>query len=187
MIARPKLSQNEWKTTEIRASKVGNLSPFSCPGLHHVRLRRRRALGRGRRRAWVYTAGSKILVAFRVDDAVNATPVHFFAGAWGLLAPAFFARPENMRAAYGNHSRAGLFYTGDFAMLGCQALALVSITAWVVALMFPFFFMMNKFGLFRVPEDMEQEGLDSSKHGGSAYGFDLSPQIAGAKTAADKV
>ena len=53
--------------------------------------------------------------------------------------------------------------------------------------MFPFFFMMNKFGLFRVPEDMEQEGLDSSKHGGSAYGFDLSPQIAGAKTAADKV
>ena len=33
MIARPKMSQNEWKTTEIRASKVGNFSPFSCPGL----------------------------------------------------------------------------------------------------------------------------------------------------------
>ena len=32
MIARPKMSQNEWKTIEIRASKVGNLSPFSCPG-----------------------------------------------------------------------------------------------------------------------------------------------------------
>ena len=32
MIARPKMSQNEWKTTEIRASKVGNVSPFSCPG-----------------------------------------------------------------------------------------------------------------------------------------------------------
>ena len=32
MIARPKMSQNEWKTTEIRASKVGNFSPFSCPG-----------------------------------------------------------------------------------------------------------------------------------------------------------
>ena len=26
------MSQNEWKTTEIRASKVGNFSPFSCPG-----------------------------------------------------------------------------------------------------------------------------------------------------------
>ena len=32
MIARPKMSQNEWKSTEIRASKVGNVSPFSCPG-----------------------------------------------------------------------------------------------------------------------------------------------------------
>ena len=32
MTARPKMSQNEWKTTEIRASKVGNVSPFSCPG-----------------------------------------------------------------------------------------------------------------------------------------------------------
>ena len=30
------MSQNEWKTTEIRASKVGNFSPFSCPG--HARL-----------------------------------------------------------------------------------------------------------------------------------------------------
>ena len=26
------MSQNEWKTTEIRASKAGNFSPFSCPG-----------------------------------------------------------------------------------------------------------------------------------------------------------
>ncbi|KAH8064350.1 ammonium transmembrane transporter [Aureococcus anophagefferens] len=134
--------------------------------------------------AWVYTAGSKILVAYYIDDAVNATPVHFFAGAWGLLAPAFFARPENMRAAYGNHSRAGLFYTGDFSMLGCQLLALVSVTAWVVALMGPFFLAMNRFGLFRVPEDMEIDGLDSSKHGGSAYGFDLEAKVVPAATTA---
>ena len=32
MIARQKMSQIEWKTIEIRASKVGNVSPFSCPG-----------------------------------------------------------------------------------------------------------------------------------------------------------
>ena len=134
--------------------------------------------------AWVYTAGSKILVAYCIDDAVNATPVHFFAGAWGLLAPAFFARPENMRAAYGNHSRAGLFYTGDFSMLGCQLLALASVTAWVVALMGPFFLAMNRLGLFRVPEDMEIDGLDSSKHGGSAYGFDLEAKVVPAATTA---
>jgi hypothetical protein len=34
MIARPKISRNEWKTTEIGASKVGNFAFFSCPGAH---------------------------------------------------------------------------------------------------------------------------------------------------------
>ena len=37
MIARPKMSQNERKPSEIRASKVGNFSPFSCPGLRHIK------------------------------------------------------------------------------------------------------------------------------------------------------
>jgi hypothetical protein len=32
MIARPKISRNEWKTTEIGAFEVGNFAPFSCPG-----------------------------------------------------------------------------------------------------------------------------------------------------------
>ena len=32
MIARPKMSQIESKPIEIRASKVGNFTPFSCPG-----------------------------------------------------------------------------------------------------------------------------------------------------------
>ncbi|KAH8050289.1 hypothetical protein JL722_11495 [Aureococcus anophagefferens] len=32
MIARPKISRNEWKMTEIGASKVGNFAPLSRPG-----------------------------------------------------------------------------------------------------------------------------------------------------------
>ena len=39
------MSQNEWKTTEIRASKVGNFSPFSCPGHYAVLGLRRSASG----------------------------------------------------------------------------------------------------------------------------------------------
>ncbi|KAK7231867.1 hypothetical protein SO694_0008212 [Aureococcus anophagefferens] len=31
MIARPKISQNEWKTAEIGASKVGNFALFCRP------------------------------------------------------------------------------------------------------------------------------------------------------------
>ena len=123
--------------------------------------------------AFAYTGGSKLLVALEVDDAVNATPVHYFAGAWGLLAPALFARPENMRVAYGNDDVAGLFYSGQWNMVGCQVVALLAITAWVVVLMFPFFVVLKILGLFRVPEDVECEGLDESKHGGSAYGISL--------------
>ena len=33
MIARPKISRNERKTTEIGAFEVGNFAPFCCPGL----------------------------------------------------------------------------------------------------------------------------------------------------------
>ena len=31
MITRPKISGNEWKTTEIGVSEVGSFAPFSCP------------------------------------------------------------------------------------------------------------------------------------------------------------
>ena len=123
--------------------------------------------------AFVYTGGSFLLVKLEIDDAVNATPVHYFAGAWGLLAPALFARPYNMRAAYGNADRAGLFYTGDGSMLACQVVALLLITAWVAATMTPFFLLMKALGIFRVSREFEEAGLDESKHGGSAYGIEL--------------
>ena len=32
MIARPKISRDEWKTTEIGGSEVGNFALLSCPG-----------------------------------------------------------------------------------------------------------------------------------------------------------
>ena len=33
MIARPKISRNEWKLAELGAFEVGNFAPLSCPGL----------------------------------------------------------------------------------------------------------------------------------------------------------
>ena len=45
MIARPKISRNERKTTEIGAFEVGNFAPFSCPGAT-TRTTRRRATAR---------------------------------------------------------------------------------------------------------------------------------------------
>jgi Amt family ammonium transporter len=119
--------------------------------------------------AFAYTAGAKLLEKLEIDDAVNACPVHYFAGVWGLLAPGLFARPANMRAAYDNNSRSGLFYGGEGYMLACQVLAFVCITGWVAVCMIPFYILMDKMQLFRIPGDVEEMGLDESKHGGSAY------------------
>ena len=132
-----------------------------------------------------YTLGAKLLVKLEIDDAVNATPVHYFAGCWGLLAPALFAHPDHMREAYDNGDVSGLFYGGQGNMLACNFVALIAITAWVAALMTPFFILLKKAGWFRVPENIEIEGLDDSKHGGSAYGIELA--AADVRKAAERV
>ena len=80
--------------------------------------------------AFAYTAGAIFMDKLEIDDAVNATPVHYFAGFWGLLAPGFFARQENMRRAYDNTSRAGCFYgNGGGQILGNAVLAGVRVRA----------------------------------------------------------
>jgi len=122
--------------------------------------------------AFAYTGGSLFMEKMEIDDAVNATPVHYFAGAWGLIASALFARPENMRNAYGNSSRSGLFYSGQGDMLAVQVCAIVCITAWVGLCMYPFFVIILKLGLFRVDPAVEEMGMDESKHGGAAYKID---------------
>ena len=51
---------------------------------------------------WVYVFSSKLLVALKIDDAVDAIPVHLFNGMWGCIATGVFASPRFVRAAYGS-------------------------------------------------------------------------------------
>ena len=60
---------------------------------------------------------------FKIDDPCNASGVHFYAGMWGLMAPALFASEANMINAYGITGKVGVFY-GGFEMLYPQAVAL---------------------------------------------------------------
>ena len=52
---------------------------------------------------------SQLLLYLRIDDVVDASPVHFFCGMWGTLAAGLFAEPDNVQMAYGTGS-CGLFY-----------------------------------------------------------------------------
>ncbi|GAB4821856.1 hypothetical protein N2152v2_008902 [Parachlorella kessleri] len=117
-------------------------------------------------------------VAVEVDDPLDAIAVHAACGVWGLIASAAFAA-ENMvlnvygPSPYADGARAyGFIMGGDGSTLGAVMVYIVCIAGWVLGIMFPFFFILKKAGLFRVPPEVEVEGLDVSLHGGHAYPHD---------------
>jgi len=128
---------------------------------------------------WVYLAASKLLIKLRIDDAVDAIPVHLFGGAWGLIAAGLFSSPDLMDNAYGQSEHVGWFYewgrgSGNFTLLGVQLIGILFITGWTVALMYPFFWMMDFFGSLRVDPLEEEAGMDISRHNGPGYNVDTS-------------
>lgn len=56
---------------------------------------------------WVYLLGSKLLIRFRIDDAVDAIPVHCVGGAWGVIAAGLFTKGDLLEAAYGQSDHIG--------------------------------------------------------------------------------
>ena len=120
--------------------------------------------------ACVYVGSSMLVLKVGIDDVVDAGPVHYFCGMWGLIASGLFCTKENLHAAYyDNLEDYGLFYGGGIKLLAVQIIAVFAISAWVFAMMFPFFLGLNAAGLLRVTLEEEQAGMDVSKHGGSAY------------------
>jgi len=118
----------------------------------------------------VYVMSSKLLVKLKVDDAVDAIPVHFFNGIWGCIATGLLAAPRHTALAYsdGHALNCGLFYTNANLLVN-EILGIGFIILWVGGLMTPFFFILNMIGMFRVDPLEEKVGLDISHHKGAAY------------------
>ncbi|TLX77579.1 ammonium transporter [Labilibacter sediminis] len=93
----------------------------------------------------------------KVDDPVGAISVHGVCGAIGTLLVGLFA------------TDGGLFYGGGFALLGSQALGVVSIGAWAFGLGLILFRVLKATMGLRVSEQEEREGLDIHEHGQSSY------------------
>jgi Amt family ammonium transporter len=126
---------------------------------------------------WIYLLSSAALIRIRLDDAVNAIPVHLVCGTWGVFAVGLFSAPTRVLAAYGTDEHVGWFYElarGSFnaSLLGCQVCAILFVLGWVFFIMFPFFIWLNYMGWFRADSLEELVGLDISYHGGSALGND---------------
>jgi Amt family ammonium transporter len=118
---------------------------------------------------WVYIFVSKLLVKLRVDDAVDAVPVHFGNGMWGCFAVGLFAEPTRVAQAYSEHGHYGLVYGTGANLLGAQVVGILWVIGWVTVIMTPYFLLLNSAGLFRVDAIEEEVGLDISHHKGAAY------------------
>jgi Amt family ammonium transporter len=124
----------------------------------------------------VYVMASSLLVKLKIDDAVDAIPVHLFNGMWGLVATGLFAEPSLTALAYGNDMHVGWFYSwgmgsGDANLLLCQIAGIAFIAGWTVGIMAPFFVMLHLLDMFRIDPLEERVGLDYTHHKGGAYDY----------------
>ena len=118
----------------------------------------------------------------RLDDAVDAIPVHAMNGMWGLLAVGLLSAPSRMLKAYGTDAHPGFFYSlgrgdTDAKLLGCQMLGMLFVFGWTFFTMLPFFLWLNFMGWFRSESVQELVGLDISYGGvGAAQGMLLNAE-----------
>ncbi|CAM9857351.1 unnamed protein product [Discosporangium mesarthrocarpum] len=120
----------------------------------------------------VYCLASGMLVKLRIDDVVDASPVHLFGGMWGVFSASLFATKDNYAAAYYADRAercAGAFYGGDGSSVAAAIVFILAILAWVGTTCVLLFVGIKLTVGMRVSKEMEQIGLDDSKHGGQTY------------------
>lgn len=123
-----------------------------------------------------YVLASKLLIRLRIDDAVDAIPVHMVGGMWGMISTGLLSSPDLIAAAFSETKHSGWFYewsqgSGDFALLGAQLCAVLFVFGWTFCLMGFWFGLMNWFGWFRIDPLEEKVGMDWSRHKGAAYDY----------------
>jgi len=120
---------------------------------------------------FVYYGSSKMLKKLQIDDVVDASPVHCFCGMWGVIAAGLFATPENYDAAYYSDRSddcKGLFYGGG-KQIGANIVFVLVVWIWVGVTSIVLFGGLHAAGMLRVDAEMEDRGMDDSKHGGMTY------------------
>ena len=114
-----------------------------------------------------------LLQKYKIDDVVNAFPVHGACGLWGVLAAGLFTTENNYRQAYASHYSngenraqhcAGLFYGGSGSQLAANIVLALTILAWVGGISVILFGVASKLGILRIKSEKENFGLDYAHH-----------------------
>lgn len=126
--------------------------------------------------------GTSLLMKYvlKIDDVLDAFAVHGACGMWGVIATGFTADSYYTKGFYSwsnvawNDSYSGVFYGGDKLILA-NFVAVITIFAWSTFFAVVVFGGLRVTGLLRISAAIEEQGMDASKHGGSAYETPLSP------------
>eukprot|EP01062_Namystynia_karyoxenos_P079781 TRINITY_DN847_c0_g1_i2.p1 TRINITY_DN847_c0_g1~~TRINITY_DN847_c0_g1_i2.p1 ORF type:complete len:576 (+),score=217.27 TRINITY_DN847_c0_g1_i2:116-1843(+) len=109
----------------------------------------------------LYYGAAMLLLWLRIDDPLNAWPVHGVCGVWGCLAVGIFAQHKNIERAYSGLDGSAVASGEQFAV---QLLGVVAIIGWTVGLSGIMFFCIDKTIGMRVSAEDEDQGLDVAEH-----------------------
>ncbi|KAL7572408.1 hypothetical protein ACA910_006588 [Epithemia clementina (nom. ined.)] len=101
----------------------------------------------------------------RIDDPLNASPLHMGSGIMGMLAVGFLANDKYVASA----DEAGLFFGGNGKQLGYQVYGTIVYFAWAFGTSALLFYGLKLKGWLRVSEEAELMGMDQHEHAGFAY------------------
>ncbi|MDB9741362.1 ammonium transporter [Akkermansiaceae bacterium] len=99
----------------------------------------------------ITVVGGKLLLMFKLDDAVGAVPVHLFCGIVGTLSASIFN------------------VNGAFTGFGTQLIGALSIPAAAFAISWVIFQIIDKTIGLRATDDAQDQGLDFAEHSSTAY------------------
>jgi len=104
---------------------------------------------------------------FGYDDSLDVVGVHLVGGLWGTLAVGLLLAPGSPASI--SYERTGLFYGGGFGQLWRQAVGAFGVLIFSFVLTLLIGLILQKTIGFRVSEDEEREGVDSSEHAETGY------------------
>jgi len=105
---------------------------------------------------FVYQGASMFLKKLKIDDVVDAFPVHGAAGFWGLIAVGLFGNPADDIGGNGS------FYGGD--QIGTQIVAGIFFAAWSGILSTIVFLPCKLAGVLRLSDEFQKDGADLREH-----------------------
>jgi len=123
---------------------------------------------------WLYLGASTLMLRLKIDDAVDAIPVHMFGGAWGVIATGLFSNETRLEMAEYSTKNIGWFYewgrgSGNFTLIGIQLIGVTFVLGWTSCIFTPFCLILKYLDLLRIDPLEEEVGMDMSRHKGSAY------------------